>query len=110
MTYYQLKYYITEEFYEFIVVDNYTFNQAAGRCLYESWRQIENGGVEALTVYSTILARIVFHSPEILSTFQTEIKEMNRLFTAELCAKFSKDELEELTDDIDSINQKWRQT
>ena len=106
MTYYQLKCYITEEFYEFIVVDNYTFGQAAARCLYESWRQISNGGVEALTVYSTVLSRIAFHSPESLLRFHEEMQEMNRLFTAEICSEFSEDELEDLTYDVNFVNQK----
>lgn len=104
MTFYQLKYYVIESFYEYIVEDGYTVAQSVGRCLDESWNQISGGGLEALTVYSTLFSKAALHAPEVLKNNRRQIDEMNRLFAAGVHLKLSKEEIEELTDDIGQVN------
>lgn len=103
--YYKLKYYVTESLYEKIVAENYTIAQAADRCLVEFWKQISDGGINALVIYSTLFSRTAFHSPEQLKHFQKQIAKMNQLSTPEIHQMLSEDALEELIDDIDAINQ-----
>lgn len=105
-TFYQLKYYVTESFYEHIVAEKYTVVQSADRCLTEFCRQLSERNMETLTVYSTLFSRVAFHAPEELRHFQKELNEMNRLFTSKIYHGLSADELEELLDDIDFIKQK----
>ena len=105
-TFYQLKYYVTESFYEHIVAEKYTVLQSADRCLTEFWRQLSERNMETLAVYSTLFSRVAFHAPEELRHFQKELNEMNRLFTSKIYHGLSADELEELLDDIDFINRK----
>ncbi len=103
--YYKLKYYVTESFYEKIVAENYTIIQATDRCLVEFWKQISDGGISALVVYSTLFSRTAFHSPKQLKHFQKQIEQMKQLYTPEIHQMFSEDALEEVMDDIDTINQ-----
>lgn len=77
--YYKLKYYVIESFYEKIVAENYTIAQAADRCLVEFWKQISDGGISALVVYSTLFSKTVFHSPEQLKHFQKQIATLLKL-------------------------------
>ena len=102
---YKLKYYVTESLCEKIVAENYTIAQATDRCLVEFWKQISDGGINALVIYSTLFSRTAFHSPELLKHFQKQIAKMNQLSTPEIHQMLSEDALEELIDDIDAINQ-----
>lgn len=106
--FYQLKYHVIEAFYEYIVAENFSIGQSVDRCLYEFGKQVSEGGLGALAVYSTLFYRAAFHSATELSIFRKHINKMNCLFTSELRHVLSEDELEELTDEIDLINQKLR--
>ena len=105
--FYQTKYYVVESFYEKVVAENYTINQAIDRCLVEFWKQISDGGIIALAVYSTLFSRAAYHAPEILKLkhFQERIDDMNRLLTTQRYSDLSKNEIEELMDDVELIKQ-----
>ena len=106
--FYKLKYYVIEAFYEYIIAENFTIRQSVDRCLYEFGKQISEGGLDALAVYSTLSYRAAFHSADELRFFRKQINKLNCLFSSELCHVLSGDELEELTDEIDLINQKLK--
>ena len=105
--FYQVKYYVVESFYEKIVAENYTISQATDRCLIEFWKQISDGGLQALAVYSTLFSRAAYHAPEALKqkNFRERIDDMNRLLTTQIYSELSKNEIEELMDDVEIINQ-----
>ena len=106
--FYKLKYYVIEAFYEYIIAENFTIRQSVDRCLYEFGTQISEGGLDALAVYSTLFYRAAFHSADELRFFRKHINKLNCLFSSELCHVLSGDELEELTDEIDLINQRLK--
>ncbi|USF26421.1 hypothetical protein N510_001349 [Firmicutes bacterium ASF500] len=108
--FYKLKYHVIEAFYEYIIAENFTIRQSVDRCLYEFGKQISEGGLDALAVYSTLFYRAAFHSADELRFFRKHINKLNCLFSSELCHGhvLSEDELEELTDEIDLINQKLK--
>ena len=106
--FYKLKYYVIEAFYEYIIAENFTIEQSVDRCLYEFGKQISEGGLAALAIYSTLFYRAAFHSSDKLRFFRKHINKMNCLFASELRQMLSKDELEELTDEFDLINQKFK--
>ena len=106
--FYKIKYYVVESLYEKIVAENYTFAQAVDRCLVEFWKQVSDGGLNALAVYSTLFSRAAYHAPETLKIFRKQIGDMNRLLTPQIDFALSKTEAEELMDDIDFINNKIR--
>lgn len=104
--FYKQKYYVIESFYEHIIEEHYTIEQATDRCLVEFWKQISDGGLDALAVYSTIFYRVARHSEKGLKRFKMQISDMNCLLSSEACQKIPQDDLEELTDEISFINQK----
>ena len=93
-----------------LLVQLLTIRQSVDRCLYEFGKQISEGGLDALAVYSTLFYRAAFHSADELRFFRKHINKLNCLFSSELCHGhvLSEDELEELTDEIDLINQKLK--
>ena len=105
--FYQVKYYVVESFYEKIVAENYTISQATDRCLIEFWKQRSDGGLQALAVYSTLFSRVAYHAPEAIKqkNFRERIDDMNRLLTTQIYSELSKNEIEELMDDVEIINQ-----
>jgi len=106
--FYKLKYYVIESFYEHIIEEKYTIRQSVDRCFYEFGKQLSEGGLSALAVYSTLFYRVACDSAGELEFFRAKINEMNELLTTELRHVFSEDELEDLTDEIDTINQKLK--
>ncbi len=106
--FYKLKYYVIESFYEHIIEENYTIRQSVDRCFYEFGKQLSEGGLGALAVYSTLFYRVACDSADELKFFRAKINEMNGLLTAEIRHVLSEDELEELTDEMDIINQKLK--
>ncbi len=79
MDYYQLKYLVTETFYENMLDENYTIGQTAGRCFVEFYEELHENNIESIIVISTILARIARHEPTKLKDFLKEYKEMLEL-------------------------------
>ena len=105
--YYEHKYYLTEEFYEYIFDEGYTIGQSAGRCFVESFSQISAYNFETLTVYSTILARVAKYEKDILSLFKKQLEEMNCLVKREdIFNDISADEITAIKEDINFINSK----
>lgn len=107
--YYKIKYYVVESMYEKIVDEDYSFAQAIDRCLVEFWKQVSDGGLNALAVYSTLFSRAAYHAPETLKRFRKHIDNMNNLLTTKIESVLSEDETEELMDDIDLINHSVRE-
>lgn len=107
--YYKIKYYVVESMYEKIVAEDYSFAQAIDRCLVEFWKQVSDGGLNALAVYSTLFSRAAYHAPETLKIFRKQIGDMNHLLTPQIDSALSKTEAEELMDDIDFINHSIRE-
>ena len=68
INYYELKYLVTETFYENILQEKYTIGQSAGRCFVEFYNEITLNNIEALIVYSTVLARIAKHEKSFFIT------------------------------------------
>lgn len=108
-TFYQLKYYVTEAFYEYIVEEGYTVGQSVDRCFVEFGKQLSGGGLDALTVYSTLFSKAALHSAESLRGFRRELQEMNRLFDMGTGSELPAEAREELADDIAEINHRLSQ-
>ena len=58
-----------------------------------------------MAVYSTLFSRAAYHAPEILKLKQERIDDMNRLLTTQIYSDLSKNEIEELLDDVELIKQ-----
>ena len=60
-----------------------------------------------MAVYSTLFSRAAYHAPERLKLkhFQERIDDMNRLLTTQIYSDLSKNEIEELLDDVELIKQ-----
>lgn len=105
MNYYELKYLVTETFYENILEENYTIGQTAGRCFAEFYSQLKKNDLEALIVMSTILSRVAKHDNTALKLFEKDIKRMNLLFEKkDVLMNIENDTFVMLKDDIDYIN------
>lgn len=105
VNYYNLKYLITEEFYENILTENYTIVKSGDRCLTDFYSRIEENKLEALIVYATVLSRVAKHDRNVLSNFDKEIKEMSSLISNEkILSDLNEEEKAELKEDIDYIN------
>lgn len=106
INYYELKYLVTETFYENILQEKYTIGQSAGRCFVEFYNEITLNNIESLIVYSTVLARIAKHE-NVLDSFKKEVKSMNDLANEKDIFNVVKtDEVEALKEDVDYINSK----
>ena len=107
INYYELKYLVTETFYENILQEKYTIEQSAGRCFVEFYNEITLNNIESLIVYSTVLARIAKHEKNVLDSFRKEVKRMNDLANEKDIFNVVKtDEVEALKEDVDYINSK----
>lgn len=108
MNYFQLKYYVGKSFYEYVLEENYTFEQSVSRCLYDYYAYIEEDNIEALVVYSTLLSHIARYSPKTLALFQKEKSELHRLFqTLVNLEEYTEDEISDLKEDIALIQDKF---
>ena len=105
INYYELKYLVTETFYENILQEKYTIGQSAGRCFVEFYNEITLNNIESLIVYSTVLARVAKHEKNVLDLFKKEVKSMNDLAN-DIFNVVKTDEVEALKEDVDYINSK----
>ena len=107
INYYELKYLVTETFYENILQEKYTIGQSAGRCFVEFYNEITLNNIESLIVYSTVIARVAKHEKNVLDLFKKEVKSMNDLANEKDIFNVVKtDEVETLKEDVDYINSK----
>ena len=107
INYYELKYLVTETFYENILQEKYTIGQSAGWCFVEFYNEITLNNIEALIVYSTVLARIAKHEKNVLDSFKKEVKSMNDLANEkDIFNGVQTDEVEALKEDVDYVNSK----
>lgn len=109
--YYELKYLVTETFYENILQEKYTIGQSAGRCFVEFYNEITLNNIESLIVYSTVLARVTKHEKNVLDLFKKEVKSMNDLANKKDIFNVMKtEEVEVLKEDVEYINSKMNKT
>lgn len=107
MNYYELKYLVTETFYENILEEKYTAGQSAGRCFIEFYSELKLNNIESLIVYSTVLARVAKHEKSVLNSLEKEIQQMNNLFIQnDILHNINEDEVEALKEDVDYVNSK----
>lgn len=105
--YYELKYLVTETFYENIIDEGYTIGQSVGRCCVEFYDDISSKEVEALIVYSTIFSRVAKYEKNRLKDFKGEIDEMNNMIKGgNFTKKLKQEEVDALKEDINFINSK----
>ena len=105
INYYELKYLVTETFYENILQEQYTIGQSVGRCFVEFYNEISLNNIEALVVYSTILTRIAKHEKKELCSYEKEVRCMNDLvIQQDILNGMSEDEVEAIKEDIEYVN------
>ena len=92
VNYYELKYFVTETFYENMLDENYTIGQTAGRCF--------------VIVTSTILARVAIHQKETLKLYIEDYDKMMKILEGiNLDDYLNEEEKEYLLDDIGYVKQ-----
>ncbi len=104
MDYYQLKYLVTESFYDFILSEQYTINQAAGRCKVDFTDKLLKKDIDTVTVYATLLERVAKYDSESLKNYLNYDKDMKETMkNLNLDDYFNEEEKEALLEDIDYI-------
>ena len=76
LNYFKLRYILAKMFYENMVDKSYTAEQAANDCFYKFKEELDKNDIEALTIITTILYKIVRHEEEVLKLFLKEYHTM----------------------------------
>ncbi len=104
MDYYQLKYLVTESFYDFILSEHYTIDQAVGRCKVDFTDKLLKKDIDTVTVYATLLERVAKYDNEKLKNYLNYYKDLkDTMKNLNLDDYLNEDEKEALLDDIDYI-------
>ena len=106
VNYYELKYFVTETFYENMLKENYTIGQTSDRCFVEFYRRIKANNIESVIVTSTILARVAIHEKEELKGYIEDYDKMMKILEGiNLDDYLNEEENEYLLDDIGYVKQ-----
>ncbi len=101
MRYYELKYLVTEAFYEDILIENYTIGQTANRSFVEFARPSNESDINFVIVTSTILTRVATHEPAKLKSFLEKYDKMLEILKKiDLDDYLNEDEKEDILYDI----------
>ncbi|WP_432665094.1 hypothetical protein R9X47_02365 [Wukongibacter baidiensis] len=110
VNFFELKYLITDSFYEEALNNGYSYGQAAGICYEAFFEYISSNNIESIISISTIIILKLRHKEE-LSKY--DIEDMKKILDLSKKIDFKKrlndSEIEYLEEDIDIVECKYKE-